>query len=87
MACQYFSPCEGGADTFTVAMPKLTFGRGCLGEVGVRAAARGLRRVALFTDASLRPGVATPCIHMGRVARPLPGSPMLPTWRPHSLQS
>ena len=56
MACQYFSPCEGGADTFTVAMPKLTFGRGCLGEVGTRAAARGLRRVALFTDASLRPG-------------------------------
>jgi len=56
MACQYFSPCEHGAETFTVMMPKLTFGRGCLGEVGERAQARGLKRVALFTDPYLRDG-------------------------------
>lgn len=48
--CQYFAPTEGGADTYTVRMPVFTFGRGCLGELGRRAAARGLKRVALFTD-------------------------------------
>lgn len=56
MACQYFTPCDHGADTFTVAMPKLTFGRGCLAEVGARAAGRGLKRVALITDPFLRDG-------------------------------
>ncbi len=56
MACQYFAPTDDGADTFTVAMPKLTFGRGCLAEAGQRAAARGLKRVAVFTDAHLRDG-------------------------------
>lgn len=54
MGCQYFEPgIEGGAATFTVAMPRLTFGRGCLAEIGARAAARGHRRVALFTDPML----------------------------------
>ena len=53
MGCQYFSPCDDGAETFTVAMPKLTFGRGCLSEVGRRAALLGFQRVALFTDAGL----------------------------------
>ena len=56
MGCQYFAPTEQGADTFTVAIPKLTFGRGALGEVGARAAARGLRRAALFTDPMLADG-------------------------------
>jgi len=56
MGCQYFAPTPGGADSFTVAMPRLTFGRGVLGEVGARAAARGLRRVALFTDPMLAGG-------------------------------
>ena len=56
MSCQYFEPCEHGAGTFTVAMPKLTFGRGCLAEAGARAAGRGLRRVALFTDPFLAEG-------------------------------
>ena len=56
MGCQYFAPTPGGADAFTVAMPRLTFGRGSLGEVGARAAARGLRRVALFTDPMLEDG-------------------------------
>jgi len=56
MGCQYFSPCDQGADSFTIGMPKLTFGRGCLNELGVRAAARGMSRIALFTDPFLKQG-------------------------------
>ncbi len=56
MACQYFTPCEHGAETFTVMMPKLTFGRGCLAELGQRARTRGFTWVALFTDPYLRDG-------------------------------
>lgn len=56
MACQYFSPCEHGADSFTVMMPKLTFGRGCLNEIGDRAKVRKLSRVALYTDPYLKDG-------------------------------
>ena len=56
MGCQYFAPCEHGADSFTIDIPKVTFGRGCLQEVGVRAAALGMTRVALFTDALLKDG-------------------------------
>ena len=48
--CQYFTPGENGADTFTVEMPRLTFGRGCLSELGERVKARGVRRAAVFTD-------------------------------------
>ena len=56
MACQYYTHTEGGAGSFTVAMPRITFGRGCLGEAGVRAAALGMKQVALFTDPHLRDG-------------------------------
>ncbi|MFT6157341.1 MAG: hydroxyacid-oxoacid transhydrogenase [Neolewinella sp.] len=56
MSCQYFSPCDHGAQSFTIMMPKLTFGRGCLREVGERVAARGYRKVALFTDPYLKEG-------------------------------
>ena len=56
MGCQYFDPCQGGADSFTIAIPRLTFGRGCLDEAGVRAKALGMSRVALFTDPFLRHG-------------------------------
>ena len=56
MGCQYFAPCEHGADTFTINIPKFTFGRGCLREAGARAAAIGMSRVALFTDPFLREG-------------------------------
>jgi len=34
----------------TVAMPKLTFGRGTLAEVGLQANTLGLKNIALFTD-------------------------------------
>ena len=54
MGCQYFDPCDHGADTFTIAIPKVTFGRGCLREAGARARGLGMNRVALFTDSFLR---------------------------------
>ncbi len=54
MGCQYFAPCDHGADTFTIAIPKVTFGRGCLAEAGARARGLGMNRVALFTDKLLR---------------------------------
>jgi len=28
MGCQYFDPCDHGGDTFTIAIPEVTFGRG-----------------------------------------------------------
>ena len=51
--CQYFTPTEGGADAFTVEMPRLTFGRGCLAEVGERVKGRGVKRAAVITDLRL----------------------------------
>ena len=54
MGCQYFDPCDHGADTFTIAIPKVTFGRGCLHEAGARARGLGMNRVALFTDPFMR---------------------------------
>ncbi len=56
MACQYFAPCEHGAESFTIEIPKVTFGRGVLHEVGERAQALGMKQVALFTDANLEHG-------------------------------
>ena len=56
MGCQYYAPVENGADSFSIAIPRITFGRGCLKELGARAARRGLKRVALLTDDHLRDG-------------------------------
>jgi hydroxyacid-oxoacid transhydrogenase len=42
--------CDGA---FTVDASRVTFGRGCLAEVGDRAGALGLRRVALFSDSGV----------------------------------
>ncbi|MFK8080299.1 MAG: hydroxyacid-oxoacid transhydrogenase [Granulosicoccus sp.] len=56
MGCQYYAPTDNGADSFTVAMPRLTVGRGTLSEVGPRTAALGAKRVALFTDPYLLDG-------------------------------
>ncbi|MCV7165357.1 hydroxyacid-oxoacid transhydrogenase [Mycobacterium stomatepiae] len=54
MACCEFPAVVQGCDgAFTVDSSRITFGRGCLAELGDRAAALGLRRVALFTDASV----------------------------------
>jgi alcohol dehydrogenase class IV len=55
MGCchHYYEPSDGGADAFTVDMPRLTVGRGTLREIGQRARAQGMSRVALITDAGL----------------------------------
>ncbi|MDH3631500.1 MAG: iron-containing alcohol dehydrogenase [Gammaproteobacteria bacterium] len=63
MGCQYFDPCDHGADTFTIAIPKLTFGRGCLREAGARAAGLGMTRVGLFTDPGLRDSTYFDAVH------------------------
>ncbi|MEM7294302.1 MAG: hydroxyacid-oxoacid transhydrogenase, partial [Pseudomonadota bacterium] len=44
-------------------MPKLTFGRGCLKEVGARVAGRGFRRIGLITDPHLRDGPYVATVH------------------------
>jgi len=54
MGCQYFDPCDHGADSFTIAIPRVTFGRGCLDEAGARAQGLGMSRVAVFTDPWIR---------------------------------
>jgi hydroxyacid-oxoacid transhydrogenase len=54
--CEYYDSVDGGADTFTVAMPRVTFGRGALGEVGARGAALGMKRAAIVTDGYLAAG-------------------------------
>ncbi|HTX97169.1 MAG TPA: hydroxyacid-oxoacid transhydrogenase [Mycobacterium sp.] len=51
--CDYPIPLEGCDGAFTVDSSRVTFGRGCLAEVGDRAGALGLRRVALFSDAGV----------------------------------
>lgn len=56
VCCEYFHARDDGATTFTVNMPRLTFGRGCLHEAGARAVALGMQRVALITDAFLVDG-------------------------------
>src|ERR1700754_5079826 len=55
MSCCHYQPTGDGLDTaFTVDASRITFGRGCIEELGDRAKALGLGRVALFSD----PGVA-----------------------------
>ncbi len=53
MSCQYYDPQQNGATSFTVAMPRMTFGRGCLDELGKRTAYLNLAKVAIFTDPGL----------------------------------
>jgi len=56
MGCQYFDPSHNGATSFTVAMPRLTFGRGTLSEIGARCERHHLKRIALITDPYLVDG-------------------------------
>ena len=54
MACCDFPSVEQGCDSaFTVDTSRITFGRGCLAELGEKASALGMRRVALFSDAAV----------------------------------
>ena len=49
-----FALTENSDAAFTVGMPTFTFGAGCLAEAGEHARELGMKRVALFTDATLR---------------------------------
>jgi len=49
--CHYLAPASGCDGAFTVDAARVTFGRGCLGEVGDRVRVLGGKRVALFSDA------------------------------------
>ena len=54
MGCCDFPAVAHGCDgAFTVDSSRITFGRGCLAELGDRAGALGMRRVALFSDAAV----------------------------------
>src|SRR3979490_914777 len=48
--CDFPAVAEGCDGAFTVDSSRITFGRGCLAELGERAAALGMRRVVLFSD-------------------------------------
>ena len=55
MTCGHLAAIEAGCETaFTVDASRVTFGAGCLAEVGARARAAGMTRAALVTDRSLR---------------------------------
>ncbi len=55
MSCRHVAAHHAGCDSaFTVDASRVTFGTGSLPEVGDRARALGMRRVALITDARLR---------------------------------
>src|SRR5437867_11466832 len=49
-----FAFTESSDRAFTVGMPTFTFGPGCLAEAGEQAQELGLKRVALFTDRTLK---------------------------------
>ena len=53
MTCCHYPTVEGGDGAFTVDASRITFGRGCVDELGERARALGMTRVALFTDATV----------------------------------
>ena len=54
MSCCHYQPTGDGLETaFTVDASRITFGRGCLEELGDRAAALGMARVVLFSDAGV----------------------------------
>ncbi|MGK2880870.1 MAG: hydroxyacid-oxoacid transhydrogenase [Mycobacterium sp.] len=54
MTCCHYGPVGDGMDSaFTVDASRVTFGRGCISELGDRARALGMTRVALFSDADV----------------------------------
>jgi alcohol dehydrogenase class IV len=69
VTCRHLVAAAAGCDTaFTVDASRVTFGHGALAELGDRARAHGMTRVAVFTDARLR---ALPWFH--EVTRALAG--------------
>lgn len=53
MSCCHTDVVDGADSAFTVDASRITFGRGCLSEVGDRAKALGMARVALFSDSAV----------------------------------
>lgn len=54
VCCHLYEASEGHEHAFAVDTNAITFGRGCLAEVGERTAALGLKRVAIITDRGVR---------------------------------
>ncbi|MBA2541811.1 MAG: iron-containing alcohol dehydrogenase [Deltaproteobacteria bacterium] len=55
MWCRHYETAAAGCDAgFTVDASRVTFGRGVLAEVGERARALRIQRLAVFTDARIR---------------------------------
>jgi hydroxyacid-oxoacid transhydrogenase len=54
MSCGHYLAQDGLESAFTVDASRVTFGAGCLAELGDRARAHGMERVALFTDARVK---------------------------------
>lgn len=54
LCCHYPAPLDGCDGAFTVESSRVTFGRGCLAEVGSRARSLGMSRVMLVTDPFVR---------------------------------
>lgn len=54
MSCGHYIFESGFESAFTVDASRVTFGPSCLDEVGERARAHGMKRVALFTDARVQ---------------------------------
>jgi len=50
MNCCQYDVSDGCDGAFSVDASRITFGRGCIGELGHRARALGMTRVALFSD-------------------------------------
>src|SRR5213595_378623 len=63
-----FALTDSSDKAFTIGMPTFTFGAGCLGEAGEQAQELGLRRVALFTDATMRKSVHVSKVHAALTA-------------------
>ncbi len=88
MSCAHaFASTPGGEAAFTVDASRITFGRGCIGELGPRVHALGVRRVGVFTDrnvaalepfaralASLREAGVDPVVHDAVVVEPTDAS-------------
>ena len=52
--CHHYIPTDGADTAFSVDVSAITFGRGCMAELGVAVASLGLTTVAVFTDSTIR---------------------------------
>ena len=54
VCCHLYQPAEGNETAFSVNTNAITFGRGCLSEVGNLAQSFGMKRIAVMTDRVIR---------------------------------